>query len=357
MNSQNGSPAHSLSTLDGVLLLVLSGGMAAAALAGRREAAYACVAAAAVWLVTRLLVRPAPAPAAPQEQRERIESPERPPAEASRSTLGHLRWALDATPLGYRIGFTGLAVTLVGLAGDIAWHAGAGGEEHGIATIVAPFHMLLFAGAGLLLLAPVLAMWASPAYRGRLSLRQALPLVGALTLIVALALFVFQWLSAFGDWSPHADALTLAPFELTDPPIAAALQMIVIAAIIVTDLILVGTALVAARRFELPFGSFTVMFTLAAALTAAVRDFTLAGGILAATAAGLVADVILARRRAGATTWRMLGGLTSLVFAGVYLAALSVVHDRTMPLNLEFGAIVLTGLAGLVLSLGAGPPA
>src|SRR2546428_7413984 len=49
-------------------------------------------------------------------------------------------------PLRYPLAIGGLAIATVGLFGDIAWHA-AFGEETGVARVIAPFHLLLFAGA------------------------------------------------------------------------------------------------------------------------------------------------------------------------------------------------------------------
>ena len=57
-------------------------------------------------------------------------------------------------PLRYPLAVTGIAVATVGLFGDLVWHT-AFGEEEGVARVIAPFHLLLFAGAAGLVAAPL----------------------------------------------------------------------------------------------------------------------------------------------------------------------------------------------------------
>jgi hypothetical protein len=347
------STEQPLLALDGVMLAVLAVAMTAGAVTGRREAVEAAFAAAGAWLLIRLALHP-PAP-----RRRRPAPPARVPAGPRGSVVARVRWALEATPVGYRLGLAGAAIAVLGLMGDVAWHAGFGADG-GIARVIAPFHLMLLVGAGLLVTSPLRAAWASSDDEGRLSARQALPVVGGLTLVIALALFAFQWLSAFGDWKPAVTAAGLPPEVRADQAVVQSLQTVVLARIIVTDLILVGPVLLAVRRFRLPFGSVTLMFTLAGTLSAALRGLSLAGSVLAAFAAGLVADMTIRRLRPSATrtaACRVFAVATSLAFAAAYVVALAVVHGRTMPLDLALGAIGLTGLVGLALSAFALPPA
>src|SRR5205085_1650702 len=82
----------------GALHAILVAAMTAASLAGRREAMYACFAAAAGWLLARLAVRPAGAKK-PARRRARKAVDGAPTG----SFPERLMWALEATPRGYGI--------------------------------------------------------------------------------------------------------------------------------------------------------------------------------------------------------------------------------------------------------------
>src|SRR4051812_4130087 len=134
--------------------------MTAASLAGLREAMYACFAAATGWLLARLAVRSgAPRPRVPRSKPKSDDG-------APTSLPARLKWAFAATPTGYGIGMLGLGVAFFGLGGDIIWHT-VFGVEGGIARVIAPFHLFLFTGAGLLLTSPLRATYASDEYGGR----------------------------------------------------------------------------------------------------------------------------------------------------------------------------------------------
>jgi hypothetical protein len=105
-------------------------------------------------------------------------------------------------PLRYPLAIGGLALAMVGLFGDLAWHT-AFGEETGVARVIAPFHLLLFAGAAGLASAPLRSAWYAPRfYPHDASFRRLLPPLLALTLVTCVAAFMFQWLDAFLDWTP-----------------------------------------------------------------------------------------------------------------------------------------------------------
>src|SRR4051812_4740223 len=348
MNVDN-EPTQPLSPADGAIVAALVAAMAAAAMAGSRDAMYGCFAAAGAWLLARL---------ARQERREREAAPAATTTEPAREHGGVL-WALQATPVGYRLGLAGLGIAFFGLGGDVIWHT-VFGVEDGIARVIAPFHLLLFTGAGLLLTSPLRSTYASSEYGGRLSLRRAMPVIFGLTLITALALFLLQWLSAFADWSPSVDVAALPRSVRTDPAIVQSLQMVILSQILLSTLILIAALLTGIRRFRLPFGAMTIVYTLAATLTAALSNLKLYGAVLAATFAGLVADTLIQRLRPSADNTRacrIVAFATSLAFAGSYLVALAVLHHRSLPFDLTLGTIGLTGIAGLAFSSVVIPPA
>ena len=364
MNAQHESPARrraeehenkqALSPLDGALLAILVAAMTVASLTGRREAMYACFAAAAGWLLARLAVRPRGAKSSGRGSRKSARRPEGAPG----SFPQRLMWALETTPRGYGIGMIGLGVAFFGLGGDIIWHT-VFGVEGGIARVIAPFHLFLFTGAGLLLTSPLRATWASSEYDGKLTLKKAMPPILALTLIVTLAVFLFQWMTAFMDWKPSVDIATLPVDVRHNDALIQALQMVQLSRIFLTTATLVGGMLLAIRRFRLPFGAMTIVFTIPALLSEGLRNLGEVGIVFAAMATGLFADALIKALKPSAQRTgmcRAIAFLVSLFFAAIYLIVLAAAYNKRLPFDLTVGTIGLTGIVGLALSAIAMPP-
>jgi len=78
--------------------------------------------------------------------------------------------------LRYPFAVVGIALATVGVGGDLIWHTILGAET-GVARVIAPFHLLLFAGGGMLIAAPLRSAWHAPRhYPSVLSLHDVLPL-------------------------------------------------------------------------------------------------------------------------------------------------------------------------------------
>jgi hypothetical protein len=364
VNAQHESPARqsaepeqtrqTLSPLDGALLATLVLAMIAASAAGLREAMYACFAASAGWLIARLAVRPKATAGGSGRSKKKSKLPEGAPA----SPIERIKWALEATPTGYGIGMLGLGVAFFGLGGDIIWHT-VFGVEGGIARVIAPFHLFLFTGAGLLLTSPLRSTWNSPEYEGQLTLRRAIPPILAMVLIISLAVFLFQWMTAFMDWKPSAAVTSLPPSVAHNEGLIEALQMVLLARVLLTGMTLVGVMLLGIRRFRLPFGAFTIAFTIPPLFDQALRNLSQIGIVFAAMATGLVADTLIkvfkpSAERSGACRAVAVG--TSFAFAGFFLMATASLYGEKLPFDLTLGTIGLTGVVGLALSAIAIPP-
>jgi hypothetical protein len=118
-----------------------------------------------------------------------------------------------------------------------------------------------------------------------------------------------------------------------------------------------GLLLTLARRWALPFGAWTLTLGLNATLMALMCGRWLTPGPLpligAALVAGLSADVI--RRR---SAWRSVAFTTPALFQTLYFASLALWGGGvSWSVHLWTGAIVLAGLAGLLLSYAIEPPA
>jgi dipeptidyl aminopeptidase/acylaminoacyl peptidase len=109
------------------------------------------------------------------------------------------------------------------------------------------------------------------------------------------------------------------------------------------------------RRWRLPPGSLTFVFTLNALLVSFLNDrFAL---IPAALAAGIIADVLVWRSEEAASvrSYRLFAFAVPAVLYAAYFAALSVAEGIAWSVPLWSGSIVLAGVTGWLLSYLAQP--
>lgn len=255
--------------------------------------------------------------------------------------------------LRYPLAIYGLAIAMVGLFGDIAWHT-AFGEEAGVARVIAPFHLLLFSGAAGLVSASLRSGWYAPQFYPRdSSFRTILPPLLSLTLVTCVAAFMFQWLDAFLDWTPSL-AIGRLPLDLaSDPRVRGTVEFAGAARVLVTNLILVASLLLGLRRWHLPFGSATFVFVGVSFAMSALSSFDLGATVFAALVGGLVADTIIDWTQPDpehALGYRLMAGLTPLALWTSYFLILQVVYGIVWPFDLWLGTTLLAGLSGVLLS-------
>ncbi len=263
-------------------------------------------------------------------------------------------------PLRYPLAIAGLAIATIGLIGDVVWHTAFGGER-GVARVIAPFHLLLFAGAAGLVSASLRSGWYAPQhYPTAPSFRTIFPPLLSLALVTSVAAFMFQWLSAFLDWTPSVQ-IGRFPLELAaDERIKGTVEFAGVARVLVTNLILMAPLFLALRRWCLPFGSATLLFGFVAFSMSALSGFALGGSIIAALAGGLVADALLRRlspdpeRTLG---YRVVAGITPLALWTAYFLILRFAYHVIWPFDLWLGTTGLAAICGVLLSYVAIPPA
>ncbi len=263
-------------------------------------------------------------------------------------------------PLRYPLAVTGIAIAMIGLFGDVAWHT-AFGEEKGVARVIGPFHLLLFAGAAGLVGAPLRSGWyAREHYPNESSFGTILPSLLSLTLVTAVAAFMFQWLSAVVDWTPSLQYGRIPPALARDDQIVGTAEMAAVARVLVTNVLLLAPLLLGLKRWCLPFGSALFLFVGVATLMSALSQFALGGAILAAAAGGLAADALIRWLRPGRERTlglRVLAGLVPIALWATYFLVLRTVHGIVWPLDLAVGSTILAGITGILLSYVAVGPA
>jgi hypothetical protein len=255
--------------------------------------------------------------------------------------------------LRYPFAVLGLALVFTGMAGDLVWHT-VFGEETDVARVIAPFHIILFSGASLLIAAPLRSAWHAPGeYPRRGSFVRLLPAILSVLLLTIAASFMLQWMSPFLEWQATAlGALTGIV------PVGPGLQTAMASRVILADILLVGPLLLSMRRWVLPPGTATMVFTVVALCMAALTSFHLVATVAAACIGGIVADLALWRTRRAHVSVQMFvfAGVTPLVLWPLYFVILAQVYDASWPADFVLGVAFLAALIGLVLAFFGGLP-
>ena len=249
-------------------------------------------------------------------------------------------------PAGYGLGLVGLAVFVLGGVGDGIWHSVLGVEE-GIDALLSPTHLVLFSGGLLIVSSPIRARLRDDAFHPSGFTEFLVPLL-SLTLTVALVGFFFSYLWNLGD-----DGL---PRHVFDPVTGVGVIYVRagIGGIMVTTLILITPLVLLLRRWAVPFGTFTVMYTainVANVYAFDLDEIAIAAGIVA----GVGADVLILALRAGpgrVNAVRVVASVVPLLLWSVYFGLVAGQPGGIdWPLEIWSGAIFFAGLAGFALSL------
>jgi hypothetical protein len=258
---------------------------------------------------------------------------------------------LDAVPTGYGLGLVGIAVYSVGAVSDLVGHI-LFGFEKGIAALISPTHLLIFAGVGLIALSPFRSCWARPDPPEE-SYSWFLPAVVPLTMVTALVCQVILFLTIFS--SRLATVSTNVPADT--PTLRAALgaiQPLAVGQILLTGLAFTAPLLLLLRRWRPPQGTMTLYFGIPTALLGAVVGFTPRGPLLAVVLTGVAADVLVRVLEPTDRLWghRAVGMLVPAILSSLYLLSLQAARGREVmwDFRISGGAILVTAIGGLILS-------
>jgi hypothetical protein len=262
---------------------------------------------------------------------------------------------LAAIPRGYELGLVGAAIFGIGGVADMTWHLLLGIEK-GIEALLSPTHLLLFTGIVLIFSSPLRSAWSSTEPGSRTpTLRAFLPALFSLIATVSACTFLGGYFWALLDFY-H---LAWGTYGITGRSIQMS-QELGITSILLTNLLLIAPLLYALRRWLLPFGSITILFTVNTFLMTGFDNFEKKETILAALIAGLVADGLVRWLRPTpdrVAALRLFAGVVPLVFWSLYFIEEQLRWGIGWSPNLWAGAIVLCAFSGVGLSLLVAPPA
>jgi hypothetical protein len=257
------------------------------------------------------------------------------------------RRGLEAIPVGYELGMVGVIIFGLGGFGDMIWHT-IFGIEIDIAALLSPSHLMLLIGGVLVLTSPLRSAWATlPHKPGFLEFLPAL--ISSTTALTTIAFFnMHQW--ALGRLPDAKDWM----FALSDQPL-----VMVLASTLFTNAILVSAVLFMVRRWQPPFGTFTIMFGFTA-LCMGLLNGRVNSELVASIITGLTVDALtLWLRPSVARVWhlRAFAALVPLMIWSIHY-----MHNQFfrggLNLEVEFwtGVMFMSVLSGLALSVLMVPP-
>jgi hypothetical protein len=245
---------------------------------------------------------------------------------------------LKAIPHGHEFAFFAVPLFAIGGIGDLIWHT-LFGFEVGIEPLLSPTHLLLAFSILLMTSGPLRATWQRREDTSTLGWASLLPMI--LSLVAVYATFTFLTMFAHPVVEPWL--VTHATNDSAKSRGAAE--------ILLQAAILMGVLLFAIRRWRLPFGVLTLLFTVNTLQLSVLSDTYYL--IPAALLAGLVADVLVWRLQPSLQRPEMLrlfAFAVPLVFYLLYFATLGLLQGITWSIHLWLGSCVLAGVVGLLLS-------
>ncbi|RSN05911.1 hypothetical protein DMB42_27245 [Nonomuraea sp. WAC 01424] len=254
------------------------------------------------------------------------------------------RQGLAAVPQGYLAGLVSIpAFAVCGLA-DMTWHTVLG-IETSIDILFSPSHLGLIVTMLLIITTPLRSAWSAPDVGVRPSLGRLFPALAGLAFAATLvSLFL-----SYGDALQYGSAAIVESFSDVRGPGADLLA----ASMAISNVVLLAPVLLVVRRWNLPFGGVTVMYTVAALMPGSQTAFENLPTLLTFVAAGLASDVLIRLLRPSgarrAAYWAF-AGLSAFITWSLYIAVASVAGGGLPAVpELWTGAPVVAGLIGLAL--------
>lgn len=251
-----------------------------------------------------------------------------------------------AIPRGYELSLIGVPLFALAGIGDAIWHT-LFGFEIGIDQLLSPTHLLLAFSGILIMTGPLRAAMRRSDMQDARSWAKLLPMLLSLVALLLMFAFFTEFVNPF-----VRSRVVTSRFSYENLA-----QAIGVASILLQSGVLMGVILLVVRRWTLPFGALTMIFTLNVALISVLADqYRL---IPAIVAAGVVADVLYKWLRPSIErqdSLRVFAFLTPLILYLCYFLDLIFASGIVWSIHLWLGSCVMAGIVGLVLSYLLVPP-
>jgi hypothetical protein len=263
-----------------------------------------------------------------------------------------LGWSwLEALPAGYEWSLVGALLWIPGGIADLLWHELLG-FDGGVEALFSPPHLVLALGIGLIVSGPARAAWLRDDFEAGGWIRQGPALVSLAFLLSVFTFFTQVAHPVANLWGAQA---VPAPAGFVESEFGAT-------SLLFEAVILMGVVLTAVRRWVLPVGALTLIIGVSSVLTGAVYDH---GGypvvtVLTLIGAGVLSDLLLWWLRPSppqGLRFRLFAFGVPALYHLLYFLGLAAQGGIRWSVHLWMGSVLLTGIAGWLLSFVAVPPA
>jgi hypothetical protein len=247
-----------------------------------------------------------------------------------------------ALPSGYELSLLGAGIFAVSGVADMIWHILFGIEQN-VEALLSPTHLGLATGGILCMSGPLRAAWRRPEGVTR-GWRALLPMLFSVT-------FIFSVFTFFTEYA-HPFVRLTASFIYTEFYFGVQTSISLgLVSILFQAGLLAGIVLLVVRRFTLPFGAFTMMFTINIALLSILGNhYDL---IPAAALGGLGADLLywlLKPSTKRQDMLRLFAFAVPALFFLCYFLNLEIIQGIQWSIHLWLGSVFMAGIIGLLLS-------
>jgi hypothetical protein len=240
-------------------------------------------------------------------------------------------------PPGYGWSFVGC----VGFSAMVLldrWAQLALGAETGLSALLSPARVGEIAAGALMVTGPLRAAWR------RQDERAGLAAIVAAALLLSTVSFVTQFAHPFRDpWAAGSGPSPAAYYWVSED--------LGVASLVLQGLAFAATFLLLIRRFQIRFGSFTLICLINGALVAPLKGHW--NMLLVAAVTGIVADAAYAWLKPSAsnpTRLRTFAFLVPATFAATFFVVIAIAQGSWWPSHVWSGAILVTGLGGFLIS-------
>ncbi|WP_199618259.1 hypothetical protein [Paenibacillus alkalitolerans] len=261
----------------------------------------------------------------------------------------------EAIPLGYGSGIAGVLIFAFGGVSDMIWHI-IFGIETGIEALYSPSHLCLFVGGTLIVYSPFKRAWikrsaegaASPSFVQLLPALVSLAFATSFTAFFAMNFWAFIYghpTQGYNEWVMGLGGGERVQHYLYDQG-----RVQGIADILITNAILIIPMLVLLKRWNPPFGSFTLLMTVPMIFMSVLDGFDDYSMIAVGIVSGLTADLVWRVLRMTRNGWKLhlfMGLLSALVW-GLYFLVIEIISNVSWEPEFWGGAIFLAALSSLV---------
>lgn len=257
-------------------------------------------------------------------------------------TKGYRGW--NAVPVGYEASLLAVVLFSVGGVADVIWHTWIGIEAD-VEALLSPPHLLLAFSMGVIISGPLRAAWRRNQPESQQSWTTLLPMLVSLTFTLSLLTFFTQFAHPFSEAWTMTDSLEHRAIP------AAFAQELGVAAVLIYTILLMGAVLFMIRRWNVPLGSLTLIFTLNAIGMSLMQDHFLA--LPPAILSGLAADILLKQLRPSLKrlpALRAFAFCVPVIFYTSYFLFLLIAGQLIWSIHLWAGSAVMAGIAGWLLS-------